>query len=201
MVCDVEPDLSVRSRERLHLKSAGRCRPQESNALIALAGPNAALRVQVTCPPAFARPQAVNATRKVEFAPDRGRSASLHTYMLSIGGAENAAHPSYSPCGVICPSLGSALYRWIDTMMRPPITDPEVWQVPQEFFSIHDLPEPTSCSASSRSKPFVVRLVAGAGPNRRSSNFAIAPLDVAPPSRGRRLLRSASGTRPARGKE
>jgi hypothetical protein len=34
-----------------------------------------------------------------------------------------------------------ALYRWIETMMRPPITDPEVWQVPQEFFSIHDLPD------------------------------------------------------------
>ena len=34
-----------------------------------------------------------------------------------------------------------ALYRWIETMMRPPITDPEVWQVPQEFFSIDDLPD------------------------------------------------------------
>jgi glutathione S-transferase len=34
-----------------------------------------------------------------------------------------------------------ALYRWIETMLRPPITDPEVWQVPQEFFSIHELPD------------------------------------------------------------
>ncbi len=34
-----------------------------------------------------------------------------------------------------------ALYRWVETMMRPPITDPEVWQVSQEFFSIHDLPD------------------------------------------------------------
>ena len=34
-----------------------------------------------------------------------------------------------------------ALYRWIETMMRPPITDPEVWQVPQEYFSVDDLPD------------------------------------------------------------
>jgi glutathione S-transferase len=34
-----------------------------------------------------------------------------------------------------------ALYRWIETMMRPPITDPEVWQARQEFFSIDDLPD------------------------------------------------------------
>jgi glutathione S-transferase len=34
-----------------------------------------------------------------------------------------------------------ALYRWIETMGRPPIVDPEVWQVPQEFFSIGDLPD------------------------------------------------------------
>ena len=40
---------SVRSRERLDLSPADRRRPQESSALIALAGPNAALQVQVTC--------------------------------------------------------------------------------------------------------------------------------------------------------
>ena len=34
-----------------------------------------------------------------------------------------------------------ALYRWIEMMGRAPITDPEVWQVPQEFFSIDDLPD------------------------------------------------------------
>jgi glutathione S-transferase len=33
------------------------------------------------------------------------------------------------------------LYRWIETMNRPPVVDPEVWQVPQEFFPIHDLPD------------------------------------------------------------
>jgi hypothetical protein len=34
-----------------------------------------------------------------------------------------------------------ALYRWIETMGRAPIVDPEVWHVPQEFFSADDLPE------------------------------------------------------------
>jgi glutathione S-transferase len=34
-----------------------------------------------------------------------------------------------------------ALYRWIETMQRPPITDPEVWQIPQEYFSVDDLPD------------------------------------------------------------
>jgi glutathione S-transferase len=34
-----------------------------------------------------------------------------------------------------------ALYRWIETMQRPPILDPEVWQVPQEYFSVDDLPD------------------------------------------------------------
>jgi len=34
-----------------------------------------------------------------------------------------------------------AVYRWIETMLRPPIVDPEVWQVPPEFFSIDDLPD------------------------------------------------------------
>jgi glutathione S-transferase len=34
-----------------------------------------------------------------------------------------------------------ALYRWIETMQRPPVLDPEVWQVPQEYFSVDDLPD------------------------------------------------------------
>jgi len=34
-----------------------------------------------------------------------------------------------------------ALYRWIETMLRPPIVDPEVWQVSQEYFSVDDLPD------------------------------------------------------------
>jgi glutathione S-transferase len=34
-----------------------------------------------------------------------------------------------------------ALYRWIETMLRPPVVDPEVWQVPQEYFAADDLPD------------------------------------------------------------
>ena len=34
-----------------------------------------------------------------------------------------------------------ALYRWIETMQRSPIPDPEVWQVPQEYFQVDDLPD------------------------------------------------------------
>jgi len=34
-----------------------------------------------------------------------------------------------------------ALYRWIETMLRPPVVDPEVWHVPQEYFSVDDLPD------------------------------------------------------------
>ena len=33
------------------------------------------------------------------------------------------------------------VYRWIETMSRPPIVDAEVWQVPQEYFSVDDLPD------------------------------------------------------------
>ena len=34
-----------------------------------------------------------------------------------------------------------ALYRWIETMQRAPVVDPEVWHVPQEYFSVDDLPD------------------------------------------------------------
>jgi glutathione S-transferase len=34
-----------------------------------------------------------------------------------------------------------ALYRWIETMQRPPVVDPEVWHVPREYFSVDDLPD------------------------------------------------------------
>jgi hypothetical protein len=34
-----------------------------------------------------------------------------------------------------------AVYRWIETMLRPPIVDQELWQVPPEFFSIDELPD------------------------------------------------------------
>jgi len=34
-----------------------------------------------------------------------------------------------------------ALYRWVETMLRPPIVDPEVWQVSQKYFSVDELPD------------------------------------------------------------
>ena len=34
-----------------------------------------------------------------------------------------------------------SLFRWTETMLRPPIVDPQVWHVPQEFFSVDDLPD------------------------------------------------------------
>jgi glutathione S-transferase len=34
-----------------------------------------------------------------------------------------------------------AVYRWIETMQRPPVPDPEVWQVPLEYFQVNDLPD------------------------------------------------------------
>ena len=34
-----------------------------------------------------------------------------------------------------------AVYRWIETMLRPPIVDQETWDVPQEYFSVDELPD------------------------------------------------------------
>ena len=34
-----------------------------------------------------------------------------------------------------------ALYRWIETMGRATIVEPEVWHVPQEYFAVDDLPK------------------------------------------------------------
>ena len=34
-----------------------------------------------------------------------------------------------------------AVYRWVETMLRPPIVDQEVWQVPPEYFSVDELPD------------------------------------------------------------
>lgn len=34
-----------------------------------------------------------------------------------------------------------ALYRWIETMSRAPVVDQEVWHVPQNFFSVDELPD------------------------------------------------------------
>jgi glutathione S-transferase len=38
-------------------------------------------------------------------------------------------------------SRAPALYRWVETMGRPPVVDPETWHVPQEYFAIDALPE------------------------------------------------------------
>jgi glutathione S-transferase len=37
--------------------------------------------------------------------------------------------------------MAPAVSRWTETMLRSPIVDPEVWDVPQEFFSIDNLPD------------------------------------------------------------
>jgi glutathione S-transferase len=53
-----------------------------------------------------------------------------------------------------------ALYRWIETMNRPPIVDPEVWQVPQEFFPINDLPETLTALLKLVAESFVPEIMA-----------------------------------------
>jgi glutathione S-transferase len=37
--------------------------------------------------------------------------------------------------------LAPAVSRWTETMLRPPVVDPELWNVPPEYFSIDDLPD------------------------------------------------------------
>jgi len=79
-------------------------------------------------------------------------NAHFLRYPYILGGVPSLA--DYGPMGALYAHHGRdvsssnamkvrapALYRWIETMMRQPITDPEVWQVPQEFFSIDDLPD------------------------------------------------------------
>jgi glutathione S-transferase len=34
-----------------------------------------------------------------------------------------------------------AIYRWVETMLRPPVVDQETWHVPQEYFSVDELPD------------------------------------------------------------
>jgi len=53
-----------------------------------------------------------------------------------------------------------ALYRWIETMLRPPLVDPEVWQVPQEFFSVDDLPDTLTAFLKSLAENFVPEIKA-----------------------------------------
>jgi glutathione S-transferase len=79
-------------------------------------------------------------------------NAHFLDYPYILGGVPSLA--DYGMMGAIYAHLGRdvspthklkvrapALYRWIETMGRPPIVDPEVWHVPQEYFAIDDLPE------------------------------------------------------------
>jgi glutathione S-transferase len=53
-----------------------------------------------------------------------------------------------------------ALYRWIETMGRAPIVDPETWHVPQEFFSVDDLPETLTAFLRLIAEDYVPEIVA-----------------------------------------
>jgi glutathione S-transferase len=53
-----------------------------------------------------------------------------------------------------------ALYRWIETMGRAPIVDPEVWHVPQEFFSVDDLPDTLMAFLRLIAEDYVPEIVA-----------------------------------------
>jgi glutathione S-transferase len=79
-------------------------------------------------------------------------NAHVLDYPYILGGVPSLA--DYGMMGALYAHLGRdvsssnamkvrapALYRWIETMGRPPVVDPEVWRVPQEFFSADDLPE------------------------------------------------------------
>ena len=79
-------------------------------------------------------------------------NAHFLKYPYILGGVPSLA--DYGLMGPLCAHHGRdvtssnkmknrapALYRWIETMLRPPIVDPEVWQVSQEYFSVDDLPD------------------------------------------------------------
>lgn len=79
-------------------------------------------------------------------------NAHFLEYPYILGGVPSLA--DYGMMGALYAHLGRdvfssnamkvrapALYRWIETMLRPPIVDPEVWHVPQEYFSVDDLPD------------------------------------------------------------
>ena len=53
-----------------------------------------------------------------------------------------------------------ALYRWIETMLRPPVVDPEVWQVPQEYFAVDDLPDTLMAFLKLIGENFVPEIIA-----------------------------------------
>jgi glutathione S-transferase len=56
-----------------------------------------------------------------------------------------------------------ALYRWIETMLRPPVVDPEVWQVPQEYFVADELPDTLTAFLKLIGEGFVPETVATIG--------------------------------------
>ncbi len=79
-------------------------------------------------------------------------NAHFLEYPYILGGVPSLA--DYGMMGALYAHLGRdvsssnamkvrapALYRWIETMLRPPVVDPEVWHVPQEYFSVDDLPD------------------------------------------------------------
>jgi glutathione S-transferase len=79
-------------------------------------------------------------------------SAHLQDYPYILGGVPSLA--DYGMMGALYAHHGRdvssnnalktqapELYRWIETMGRAPVVDPELWSVPQEFCSADDLPE------------------------------------------------------------
>lgn len=79
-------------------------------------------------------------------------NAHFLEYPYFLGGVPSLA--DYGMMGALYAHLGRdissspklkarapALYRWIETMGRPTVVDPETWHVPQEYFAIDDLPE------------------------------------------------------------
>jgi len=53
-----------------------------------------------------------------------------------------------------------ALYRWIETMLRPPVVDQELWQVPQEYFAADDLPDTLTALLKLIGENFVPEILA-----------------------------------------
>jgi glutathione S-transferase len=79
-------------------------------------------------------------------------NAHFLEYPYILGGVPSLA--DYGMMGALYAHLGRdvtsnnklkirapALYRWIETMGRRTVVDPETWHVPQEYFAIDDLPD------------------------------------------------------------
>ena len=56
-----------------------------------------------------------------------------------------------------------AVYRWVENMLRPPIVDQENWHVPQEYFSVDELPDTLQAFLKLIGKEYIpeVRAVIG----------------------------------------